>query len=633
MKPEKLYLPQPASLQDQNVCNRQSFFLIRIAFLAVVFCLATAVASSGQSFTTVHSFIGDPSEGSAVYAPVIQATDGSLYGITMSGGSGSCTFGCGTFYKVTPAGALTTLYSFTSFQVPGTLIQGANGNFYGTSGIGGAFSAWCSEGCGSFFELTPGGSITTLYSFCVQMNCPDGGDPNVLLQGADGNLYGTTYYGGVSHNCSEGCGTVFKLTPAGSLTTLHSFDGADGSGPDVLIQASDGNFYGATVGGGAGNTSGLNGNGTVFKMTPGGALTTLYSFCAQSNCSDGGGPTRLILGTDGNLYGTVGSWGAHSGGAVFELTPDGVMTTLYSFCALKNCGDGKEPWGLIQASDGNLYGTTRYGGGPSVGTIFEILGGTLTKIHDFAPSAGGHPIVNVLETSSGTFYGTTIDGGVSTNCYGGCGTVFSFGPATGLLTSTSLSFGSLPLQQTSVPKAVALKNTGVGVLKITDVTISGNFGISVNTCKGAVLTSGKNCKVSLSFTPTVLGQQSGKLTFVDNSRNTQQTVSLSGNGIEPATLTPLSTLYARQQVGTSSAAKTFTLTNRETVPLSNITVTSSGDFGVSATTCTTSLAAKATCTISVTFTPTQAGTRTGQLSVGATALNNPQTATLKGTGY
>jgi uncharacterized repeat protein (TIGR03803 family) len=125
----------------------------------------------------------------------------------------------------------------------------------------------------------------------------------------------------------------------------------------------------------------------------------------------------------------------------------------------------------------------------------------------------------VLETTSGTFYGTTIDGGVSTNCYGGCGTVFSFGPATGLLTSTSLSFGSLPLQQTSVPKTVALKNTGVAVLKITDVTISGNFGISVNTCKGAVLTSGKNCKVSLSFTPTVSSQENSPSSIIPGIRS------------------------------------------------------------------------------------------------------------------
>jgi uncharacterized repeat protein (TIGR03803 family) len=156
MKRENLELPQGTSLRGQNACNCEHFFLIRIASLAFIFWLATAIGSFGQSFATVHSFIGDPSEGSEVYAPVIQATDGSLYGITMSGGSGSCTFGCGTFYKITPAGALTTLYSFTSFQVPGTLIQGANGNFYGTSGIRGAFSAWCDEGCGSFFELTPG---------------------------------------------------------------------------------------------------------------------------------------------------------------------------------------------------------------------------------------------------------------------------------------------------------------------------------------------------------------------------------------------------------------------------------------------------------------------------------------------
>jgi len=631
MKPGKRELPQPTSLPCQKAYSPHGFALLRIGCLAVIFCLATAVNSPGQSFTTVHSFTGDPSDGSSPYAPVIQGADGSLYGITSSGGKGSCTFGCGTFFKVTPPGTSTTLYGFTAFQTPNVLVQGANGNFYGVSGVGGTFNPWCDEGCGSFFELTPEGSPTTLYSFCGQVNCPDGGNPNGLIQGMDGNFYGSTYYGGLSNHCSEGCGTVFQLTPGGSLTALHSFDGNDGSRPAVLIQARDGNFYGATASGGAGNTYGLNGNGTIFKITASGALTTLYSFCAQPGCTDGGGPTRLIMGANGNFYGTAGYGGTHSGGVVFQLTPGGVMTTLYSFCAQSNCGDGKEPWGLIQASDGNLYGTTRYGGGHSVGTIFEILGGTLTKIHDFVPSAGGHSLSSVLEASNGTFYGTTVDGGGSTNCYGGCGSVFSFGPATGILTSTSLSFGSLPLDETSVPKTVAVKNTGVAVLKISDVTVSGNFAISASTCTGAVLTSGKNCKVSLTFTPTVLGQRTAKLSFLDNSRNTQQTVALSGNGIEPATLTPHSTVYAKQKVGTSSAAKIFTLVNRETVPLSNLAIVTTGDFGVSTTTCTTSLTAKGTCTINVTFTPNQPGTRTGQLSVSAAAMN-PQTANLNGTG-
>lgn len=209
-----------------------------------------------------------------------------------------------------------------------------------------------------------------------------------LVQGLDGNLYGTTYYGG-----ANGYGAVYKMTPAGTMTTVYSFcaqtNCADGSYPDAgLVPGTNGNFYGTTVMGGAYNW------GTVFKITPTGELATLYSFCSQgSPCADGAEPdAELIQATDGNFYGTTPGGGTNSFGTVFKITPAGKLTTLYSFCARTNCTDGREPYaGLIQAADGNCYGTTGRGGASGTsftasGTVFKITpDGVLTTFYSFAP--------------------------------------------------------------------------------------------------------------------------------------------------------------------------------------------------------------------------------------------------------
>jgi hypothetical protein len=196
---------------------------------------------------------------------------------------------------------------------------------------------------------------------------------------------------------------------------------------------------------------------------------------------------------------------------------------------------------------------------------------------------------------------------------------------------TSLSFGNEVVGTTSPAKTVTLQNTGTGTLEISSITPSGDFAISANTC-GATLAGKKSCKVSITFTPMALGKLTGTLTFTDNAINSPQTVPLSGTGVKPATLTPASAVYAQQNVGTTSAAKTFTLTNNQPVDLTGIAISTTGHFAVSATTCEASLNAKAKCTISVTFSPTETGTQTGQLIVQDSASNNPQTSNLTGTG-
>jgi hypothetical protein len=195
----------------------------------------------------------------------------------------------------------------------------------------------------------------------------------------------------------------------------------------------------------------------------------------------------------------------------------------------------------------------------------------------------------------------------------------------------SLSFGNEVVGTTSLAKTVTLTNTGTGTLEISSITPSGNFAISANTC-GSTLAGKKSCKVSITFTPVALGRVTGTLTFTDNAVNSPQSILLAGTGVQPAALTPASAVYAPQNVGTTSAAKTFTLTNNQPVDLTGIAISTTGHFAVSATTCAASLKAKATCTISVTFSPTQTGTQTGQLIVQDSASNNPQKSNLAGTG-
>jgi uncharacterized repeat protein (TIGR03803 family) len=207
-------------------------------------------------------------------------------------------------------------------------------------------------------------TVTTLHSFIEQV---DGELPYAgLVQGTDKNFYGTTEVGG-----ANGAGTVFKITPSGILTTLHSFDGDDGSGPYAgLVQGADGSFYGTASSGGS-NPCGC---GTVFKITPSGTLTTLHSFGGTDGTSPYGG---LVQGADGNFYGTTEQGGASSTcpvgggcGTVFMIAPSGTLTTLYSFDATP---DGAEPWGaLVQGTDGNFYGTTEQGGAYADGTVFRL---------------------------------------------------------------------------------------------------------------------------------------------------------------------------------------------------------------------------------------------------------------------
>ena len=387
----------------------------RMGGIFFVFCAATAIASPAQNtvFMSLASFNGTNGTNPG-YVSLVRGNDGNFYGTTLFGGANNQ----GTVFKVTPTGELSTLYSFCAQTncIDGTspdagLVLGNDGNFYGTTSGGGVYLYY-----GTVFKITPAGLLTTLHSF---QSYPTDGDAPVaaLVRGSDGNFYGTTELGG-----SGTFGTVFKITPSGVLTTLYNFgDGAHGWYPYAgLVQGSDGNFYGTTFSGGDYSA------GTAFKITPAGELTTLYSFCAQPGCADGNGPwAGLVQASDGSFYGTTYSGGANFGGTVFKLTPAGSLTTLHGFCAQDGCADGEEPVaGLVQASDGNFYGTTTYGGAyTSYGTVFKITPqGGLTTLHSFDGTDGSAPWGGLVQAPDGFFYGTTVEGGTYGN-----GTIFRVG--------------------------------------------------------------------------------------------------------------------------------------------------------------------------------------------------------------
>jgi uncharacterized repeat protein (TIGR03803 family) len=364
---------------------------------------AGAIALPAQTFTTLHSFSG--TDGSAPDGAPVQGTDGNFYATAYSGGAN----GDGTVFKITPSGTLTTIHSFdlTDGQAPASgLVLGTDGNFYGTT-LGGGVNT-----DGTVFKITPSGKLTTLHSFCSLNLCTDGSAPylGALVQGADGDFYGSTPFGGTNH-----AGTIFKITPGGALTTLHTFDTTDGGGPNALVQGADGNFYGTTNYGGTSEAC-PGGCGTVFTITPTGTLTTLHSF----EFTDGASPYAvLIQANNGNFYGTTLYGGASSCpggcGVIFEITPSGMSRTLHSFDGT----DGGNPYaGLMQATDDNLYGTTTYGGANqsecnfSCGTVFKISqSGALTTLHSFDSTDGEYPYAGLFQSTNGSLYGTTNAGG------------------------------------------------------------------------------------------------------------------------------------------------------------------------------------------------------------------------------
>ena len=439
--------------------------------LAILFLLLAVHSggAGGQTLTNLYWFGSQPTDGRHPSAGLVQGSDANFYGTTLEGGAG----GCGTVFRISPSGSYTNLYSFTGGSDGGDpsagLVQGSDANFYGTTLEGGA------GGCGTVFRISPSGSYTNLYSFT---GGSDGGDPSAgLVQGSDANFYGTTHGGGAG-----GCGTVFRISPSGSYTNLYSFTGgSDGGDPSAgLVQGSDANFYGMTSYGGNTNLNDGEGFGTVFRISPSGTYTNLYSFSGYP--SDGVEPNDgLVRGCDGNFYGTTSGGEACGFGTVFRISPSGSYTNLYSFTG---GSDGGWPWaGLVQGSDGNFYGTTLGGG---AGTLFRISpSGSFSNLYSFSLSfSEGYSPKQLVQGSDGNFYGITYYGGASDY-----GSVFRFSvplnPPANQISAIQISSNDIAITITSVAgETYQLQYSD----DLTDGTWSNVVGASVTNSIGAMLT-------------------------------------------------------------------------------------------------------------------------------------------------
>ena len=402
----------PTSLSPSGVS--QPVQLFRIVTLAVAM-LALATFSTplqAQTYSALYEFGGqtqDP-ENPQYSGLIAQGRDGELYSTAPATPLGLCSF-CGAVFKITPSGTVTVVYDFndatgSGYTPFGGVVLGTDGNFYGTTKAGGNFNE------GTLFKITASGTLTTLYDFgTCKYPCKEGLYPKAPpVQGTDGNFYGT------APNLNDGTntGVVYKITSAGKFTTIHAFDFTAGYNPNApLIQGSDGNFYGTTTLGGKTVTPTCVATfssptcGTVFKITTAGKVTTLYKF----GKTDGAGPLGpVIQGTDGSFYGTTSEGGTSGLGVVFKLTSAGVLTVLHDF----NGTDGKTPEaGLVQANDGNFYGVASAGGILGFGTIFKITSTsdhTFSVLYNFDNTHGATPEVSLMQHTNGILYGDTESG-------------------------------------------------------------------------------------------------------------------------------------------------------------------------------------------------------------------------------
>lgn len=450
--------------------------------------------------------------------------DGNFYGTTTGGGTSNS----GTVFKLTPSGQLTTLWNFTSGtdgadpQYPP--VQGQDGNFYGTN------PNVRTGDYGRVFKMTPAGVLTALGIF----NFTNGNYPNLPVQGTDGNFYGTTRFGGTgTSGCSIGCGVIYKMTLNGAITVLHNFGGFPSDGADprgVLVQGNDGNFYGVTYSGGTLNL------GTVFKLTPTGQYSVLYNFCSAAGCTDGKNPwIGLIAGTDGNLYGTS-QGGAHNAGAIFKVTPTGTFTTLYSFCNVTFCADGFFPQTpLMQHTNGKFYGVTESGGanGLNGGVFYSLDLGLKPFVNLFTWMGKVGKSVEILGqgftgTTAVSFNGTAATFTVTSDTY--LTAVVPSGASTGFVTVTTpggplksnrkflVTPSILSFSPTSGQVATSVVITGTSFTGATRVTFGGvkatTFSVDTDSqITATVPTGAKTGKIQVT-TPGGIATSSGTFTVL-----------------------------------------------------------------------------------------------------------------------
>jgi uncharacterized repeat protein (TIGR03803 family) len=628
--------------------KRSGFRTLRSFLLILAFLIGSTIAGPAQSFTTLFSFSGN--DGAHPNYPLVEGPDGNFYGATQGGEIGSpdgcdppLSVQCGTVFKITPTGQLTTLYSFcsqwngqlcTDGETPlAGLVLGVDGNFYGTTSVGGSNSR--PAGGGTVFQITPTGQLTTIYSFCAPFAngvCTDGSGPYNLAQGADGNLYGFTVAGGNPYLgiCFEGCGTFFEITPTGQLTTLISW-GASGFDFSTLVQGPDGKFYGTSVGtfGNAGcavSVGGSGGCGGVFSFTvdTNPTVTTLYSFCSQTNCTDGSnpGPAALTLGTNGNFYGTTQENGGiytnvgdcpFGCGTVFEITPTGELTTLHDFAG----GDGGMPIAnlVLDPSNGNFYGATTSGGANNYGTIFQLTqAGTLTTLYNFCPQfksqgfcSDGFEPNSLVQGANGNSFGTTEFGGTSVSA---AGTVFELNlSSVGTVptaTVLGLSLSSVPAGSAGpvTMTATVSPSSGSGTPTGTVTFYNSSTEVGTGILSGGVATYNYNPSSLAAGAYSITASYGGDSNF-SASTSSPQTLTVTATPTYTLSVNPTSVTITAGQTGQA----TFTVTPQNGFD-SQVSFSCSG------------LPAEATCSFNPTsVTPSGGNAATSTLTITTTAAS------------
>jgi uncharacterized repeat protein (TIGR03803 family) len=436
-------------------------------------------------------------------------------------------------FSLAVRGQAQTFSYFTNFSARdggSSVMQATDGNLY----MGGGPGAY---GHGAILRVTPSGGFNVLYSFCSQRGCPDGNYPATLILGSDGNFYGATEGGGNRF----GGGTVYKMTLDGELTTLYSFcitnSCQDGSGPYGIIQASDGNLYGVTSNGGKLTA------GTLFRVSPTGEFKVLHYFCPLGNCVDAPSPTGLIQGIDGNLYGTTRFDGAHNGGVLYKMTLDGEYTVIYNFCSLSDCLDGGGPNTIVQDAKGNFFGTTAGGGSDGYGTVFEFTSKNQYIVLDSFNFVLGSPYSGLTLASDGNLYGTTM--GASN--YGTGGTVFEVTPKGGV-TFLNIFGNSCALDTGYYPIGSIFQNTEGTLYGAT------GYGNSVGDCNPNGVGYGTMYRVSglspLVETVPVAGKVGKSVIILGNGLTGSTSVTF--NGVEAA-FTVESDTYIKATVPTGAS--------------------------------------------------------------------------------
>jgi len=440
------------------------------ARLSLVSISLLAFSAQAQTVAVVASFSGAGASSSPEEVTPVQARNGILYGTTF-GASGSN----GGIFRVSTAGALAFPYTFaeaTGGQPAGGLLQATDGNLYGTTTYGGESND------GVFFKITAAGAYTVLHQFA---GGNDGANPMTApIEGADGNIYGVTS-GFPTANA-----TVYKYTPVGgNFSTVYSLGNVVATS---LIQATNGNLYGTTA-----NSYGFDTCGGIFEITTSGTLVWSYVIpCKPGNESLGATPVQIIQASDGNFYGVDAQGGGSSNyGAIFKVDQAGNYSVIYTLPNDIQFAAG--PFGLMQATDGNLYGVTEAGGQYYDGTLFKVTtSGEFTRLYSFNGKNGNGPLAAPVQATNGLFYGTTELGGKNN-----AGTVYSYNAGLAPFVAFVLPTGAL---------GQSAQILGQNLTGTTSVTFNGvaatSFTVESNTYMTAIVPAGATTGPVVVTTPT-----------------------------------------------------------------------------------------------------------------------------------